>query len=395
MKICYLLPKMGIGGAERHVLSLAAGLRARGHDAGIACVFEEGRLEDEIRSKGIPLENLNLPARWDLATLFKIWKWLRAKQIDVLHTYLFGLDFFGVFPARLLKIPVIISSRREIALWQKRRHLMMVQLGNFFVDHVVCCSQAVREWVLKKEKISGKRASVIRNGVDFNRFRNSSRPDCRDKIRQEFGIPAKSFLIGTVANFSIEKGYPYLIDAAAIVLKKRPDARFLFIGGGPLLGEMKQKAEAVSPEGGIIFTGYRSDIPDLIAAMDVFVLASLIEGFPNALLEAMAMGTPVVATETGGIPELVRSGVDGVLVPPKNGERLAETVLTCLNDQQMAQKLGENARNKITNDFSLKRMLDQYEEFYQSLLSQCSKISLRDKDYTQGQSRKAGTDPMR
>jgi len=107
------------------------------------------------------------------------------------------------------------------------------------------------------------------------------------------------------------------------------------------------------------------------------------------------MGTPVVATETGGIPELVRSGVDGVLVPPKNGERLAETVLTCLNDQQMAQKLGENARNKITNDFSLKRMLDQYEEFYQSLLSQCSKISLRDKDYTQGQSRKAGTDPMR
>jgi len=355
-------------------LSLAAGLRERGHDAEIACVFEEGRLGDEIRLKGIPLESLNLSKGWGLVNLFKIWQWLRGKRIDVLHTYLFGFDFFGIFPARLLKVPLIVSSRREIALWQKGKHLLLVKLGNLFVDRIICCSKAVREWVNKKEKVALQKTCVIRNGVDLSRFQSASDSSKKAEIRKEFGIPLESPLIGTVANLSVEKGYPYLIEAAGIVLREKPEARFLFVGGGPLLEEMKQRAKTDPNSGKIIFTGHRSDIPDLMAAMDVFVLSSLIEGFPNVLLEAMAMGKPVVATETGGIPELIRSGTDGILVPPQNGESLAKAILSYLNNSGMAKNYGENAKNKIAREFSLERMLNQYEEFYQSLLVEKKKV---------------------
>ena len=363
--IWYLVPEMKLGGAERHVISLASGLRERGYRVGIACVFREGRLADEVRRAGIPFECLGIRRGWRVGTLFQIARWIGANPVQILHTYLFGFHFFAGLGARLSGVSVILSSRREVPHWQRRRHRWMENLGNLFVDRVTCCSQAVRQWTLAKERVPAEKVLTIYNGVDVDRLHRATGTSA---IRREFGIPDGVPLIGTVANFAVEKGYSYLLEATGRVLKENQTARFLFVGFGPLEKNIKDEARRIPGHERIIFSGARSDIPDLISAMDVFVLSSIIEGFPNVLLEALALAKPVVATHVGGIPELIESDKDGLLVPERDGVALADAILSLLQDSQRAKTLGNRGQEKIRKNFTRERMIDEYETLYLSLL---------------------------
>lgn len=357
----YLLPAMGLGGAERHVIALASGLRKRGYDAGVVCLFEEGVLAEEVRQKEIPFACLDLPRRWGAGTMRGVYRWLRENPADILHTYLFGFHFYAGLPARMLRTSVILSTRREIALWRKGRHVWAENLGNLFTDGVICCSDAVEQWTLETEKVRRAKVFTIRNGVDLDRF---AAPGGGEAIRRGLGIPSEAPVVGTVANFSPDKGYPHLLDAARRVLEEIPAAYFLFVGSGPLLEDMKKAAQAMPGSGRLIFAGARDDVPALLDAMDVFTLASVTEGFPNVVLEAMAAGKPIAATRVGGIPELIASGEDGVLVPPADGPALAQALLGLLRDPSEAADLGARAREKVRKDFSMQGMMDRYENLY-------------------------------
>ena len=365
LKIWYLLPSLNLGGSEKHVIRLAAGLRERGYDVGVASLFREGFLIEEVRREGIPFVCLNARGGWGPETTFQIFRWLRTTRPDLLHTYLFGFHFFAGLPARLAKIPAILSSRRDVEYGQRKPDQFIEGLGNFFVDRVVCCAKAAERRALEKELgISPEKLVTIYNGIDLERFKSQI---TTGKIRHEFGIPENAPVIGTVGNLSHKKGLPYFMEAIPEILRAFPETRFLLVGQGPLEKEMKERAAQIPRHKQIIFTGARADVPDLIGAMDIFVLASLFEGLPNVLLEAMSLAKPVVATEVGGIPELVDSAVDGVLVPPKESYALAEAVLSLLKNPAKAQALGERGREKIRKDFVLERMIDQYEELYLSL----------------------------
>ncbi len=361
--LCFFLPEMKWGGAEMHVILLASRLKERGFRVQIACLFEEGILANEVRRAGIPFECLHVKKGWSLGTIFRIFQWLRTKEIDVLHTYFFGFHFFAGFPARLLGIPAILSSRREIPDWQEKRHRWIENLGNLFVDRVVSCSKAVQERTLAKERVAREKVVTIHNGVDLTRFGGVLDGSA---VRREFDIPDSAPLIGTVANFSEEKGYPYLVEAARITLARNSEARFLFVGFGPLADEIRARVKEVPGHERVVFAGARSDIPELLAAMDLFVLASVREGFPNVLLEAMAAGKPVVATRVGGIPELVDSSNDGILVRPRESRLLAQAIFGLLEDPERGRRLGERAKRKIEQNFSLERMVDDYETLYLS-----------------------------
>ena len=372
MKIWYLLPEMKLGGAEQHVLRLASGLRERGYDAGIATVFREGVLASAVREEKIPFVCLKAKKGWGVRTFLEIARWIRSERADLLHTYLFGFHFFAGLPARMFDVPVIVSSRREISHWQKKRHRLLENLGNFFTDRVVCCSKAVRRWVLEKENLHPEKVLTIHNGIDLEHFKRRAN---NRGIRREFGIPENSQVVGTIANFASEKDYPNLLAAANQCLRERQNLWFLCVGSGPLESEIKERAKKITGYERMIFTGSRRDIPDLLEAMDVFALASVIEGFPNVILEAMAMARPVVASRVGGIPELIESGVNGILVPPRNATALAEAILSLLEDQGKRVFLGTNAEEKITREFSLDRMLDQYEALYHSQDKLCAASS--------------------
>lgn len=374
--ICYFLPTMNIGGAEKHVIHLASGLQRRGYSTRIVTVFQEGPLKDQVLGENIPFTCLRLNSGWNPVTVWKIFQWLRANRADILHTYLFGFHFYAGLPARLLKIPVILSTRREIARWKKNRHRLIENFGNHFADRIVCCSRAVQTWTLERENARPEQVLTIYNGVDSDHF--NPRTDS-SRIRKEFGIPEGAPLVGTVANFSHEKGYPYLMEAVSKVLEKNPSVWFLLAGSGPLQAEVKSRAAGIPRCRQIVFAGSQRDIPEILSALDIFVLASVIEGFPNVLLEAMAMARPVVATETGGIPELVETGEDGILVKPQSGPLLAEAILTLLEDRALAARLGARAAGKIRRSFTLSGMVDQYEALYRSLWQKESEQSLSGK----------------
>lgn len=356
---------MILGGAEKHVISLARGLRELGYDARIVTVFQEGVLADVVRAEAIPFECMGARRGWGVGTFLKIFRWLSANPVDILHTYLFGFHLYAGLPARLFKIPLVLSSRREIALWRRRRHEVVENLGNFFADRIVCCSRAVEAWTHKKEKLRPGQTATLYNGVDLNLFHPS---ETRTPVRKDLGIPEHAPLVGTVANFSFEKGYPYLLHAISEVFAQHPEAWFLFVGSGPLEEEIKAKCRQIPRSRQIVFAGYRFDIPDLLRAMNIFTLASVTEGFPNVVLEAMAMGKPVVATRVGGIPELVESGHDGLLVAAKDGHALARAILSLVRDPDRAWIIGRAAQEKIGKNFTREGMIRRYEAFYLSSL---------------------------
>jgi len=341
-KIAYVLPEMKLGGSEKHVIELAEGLQVRGHDVKIVCLFREGILAKDVREKGIPFMCLNLKEAWSISTLLHIFKWLRKESFTILHTYLFGFHLFVGLPARLCRIPVILSSRRDMEFDQSWKVLWIEKFGNYFVDLVVCCSELVRDWTLKREQLKSDQTMTIYNGIKWQDYSSGNGAS----MRKEFGIPKDDIIVGAVANFSFKKGYSFLIEAAESVLSKRPDVWFLCVGSGYLEDEMRQRAKESRFGDRVIFTGKRRDIPDFMNTVNIFVLSSLWEGLPNVLLQAMAAGCPIISTDVGGISELIQSGKDGLLIQPKNSQLMANTILTLLENPNQAKNDGTQCARK-------------------------------------------------
>jgi len=377
LRVTYILPQMDMGGAETHVVRLAEGLRKRGHDARILCVFGEGKLAERIREKGIPLEALG-QKKWGLAVLGPVKKYLEKNPCQIVHTYLFGLHFFAGLPARLTRVEKVLSSRRDVELSQPAKVLWLEKMGNFFCDHVTACSQAVESWVLGRENLKKDKITTLYNGVDLHEFVPGQG---RAVIRKEFSIHPEALVVGTVANFSLKKGYAYLLEAAERVLSARPDCYFLLVGSGPLEQEMKERAARMPLGDRILFAGARKDVSNLLAAMDIFAFTSLWEGLPNVVLEAMAMRLPVISTPAGGVPEVIIDGIEGRLIPFRDSAAAADVILQLAGDSGLRERLGKAARQKIEMDFSLERMVCEYENFYQGLLH--SKVSLPAEESTQ------------
>ncbi|MBW1613078.1 MAG: glycosyltransferase [Deltaproteobacteria bacterium] len=165
-----------------------------------------------------------------------------------------------------------------------------------------------------------------------------------------------------------EKGFEYLVETLPDVLREYPDARFLIVGEGPLRDKLKVKSEELSVEDKVVFTGFRSDIKEILSAVDLLVVPSLLEGFPMVTLEAMAMAKPIVATNIDGITEQITDGVTGILVPPKDPSALAKAIIRALTNKELARSMGLSAREKVELEFSVEKMVAETERVYLSLL---------------------------
>jgi glycosyltransferase involved in cell wall biosynthesis len=182
--------------------------------------------------------------------------------------------------------------------------------------------------------------------------------------RQELGVPADVPLCGVVANFYKTKGLEYFIDAAAIVAKKIPEVRFIIVGEGKLRPKLEKQIKNLGLQNKITLTGFREDALEILATMDIFVLSSLKEGLPFSLLEAGALGKPIVATRVGGVPEIIDHNQNGLLVPPAEAKTLAEAIITLLQNKKMVETFGQKIKEKVFRDFDLARTLERTAEVY-------------------------------
>jgi glycosyltransferase involved in cell wall biosynthesis len=234
-------------------------------------------------------------------------------------------------------------------------------LSRFFTDSIIAISRAVKI-SLMETGIPADMIKIIYNGIDLSGF-NSIEP----RLKREFGLTG-SPVIGIVSRLVPEKGYEYALKAMPIVLKKFPGALMVIVGDGPLRKALEDLCRSLEISGHVDFLGYQDRVEGLTADFDVFLLPSISEGLGLSLLEAMALGKPVVATEVGGIPEVVKSGVNGLLVPPGDDRALAEATIKILSSRQMAFSLGQAAKNTVFDKFSAQYMAEKTMEIYDKIL---------------------------
>lgn len=367
-RVCYVIPSLDVGGTETQLVQLAKRLTAD-FEVSILCTRDEGGLAGEVRRAGIYLRVLHgwrALGAWDPFTARRLERAFRRHRPDVLHSYLFGFDYAANRAARRTGVPVVLSSRRQLATWKQKRHLRLQRKANELVDRVVANSQAVADHAAHQEGLDPTRFTVIRNGIDPAIFTGAADPAT---VRARFKLPVEGPLVGMVANFSPVKDHALFIATAAEIRKARPDAHFLLVGRGRLRGQVEAAVARHGLEEAVTMVSTIAEVPDLFSAMDVHLLCSRVEGFPNVLLEAMASGTPVAAPAVGGIPEIVRDGETGLLVPERNPVRMAEAALRLLDDAELAQHIRKQARAFVCAEHSFEMVAAAHRRLYDELLA--------------------------
>lgn len=369
MRICYVIPSLSVGGTERQLLQLLRGL-APDHELTVVCTRRDGALAGDARRSGVPVHVLDTRGGWDITQRWKLRRILRSCLPDILHTFLFGFDLWAALAARDAGVPVVISSRRELAAWMKRRHLFLQRRANRLVNCIVANSEAVVRFAAKQEKADPALFRVIPNGINADDFVSHTSPH---QIRVRYRIPFHTHVIGIVASFSPVKDYPLFVETAYALLRRRADVHFLMLGSGPLVRGIERRIERRGMDACFTRTTSVVEIPDLYAVMDVCVLCSKAEGFPNAIIESMAAGTPVVAAAVGGVAELVRDGVTGRLVATRRPEDFADAIQWVLEHPEESKLLTDRASQFVRSELTLEKMVNSYRSLYAELIAKVRK----------------------
>jgi L-malate glycosyltransferase len=367
------------GGTENQFMTLARMLDRTRFDVEFACLRRWGGFVDELVSRKIPLAEYHIPTFRSLATLAQQARLMRhivRRRVQIVHGYNFYGNVFATPPARLVA-PVVIASIRDRAPYLTAMQKRVQRYACRFADCILVNAEAVRDWLIASG-YEGSKISVIRNGVDLTRFDN---PPAPVELRRRLGVPDETPLVGVVSRLTRLKGLEPFLEASAIVRSRMPGVRFLVVGEtSPMdrqyLGELQQYAARCGVADDVIFTGLRTDVPAVLASLTVSVMPSLNEALSNVVLESMAAGAPTVATRVGGTPEAVLDGVTGVLVRPADAAALADAIIHLLKHPQLAAHLGREARARIADQFSVRRMVDATEDLYTDLLERKQRTRL-------------------
>jgi len=358
------------GGAETVFLELLRRLDPV-HFESVALLMKEGWLHDQLSSLGVRPMLLKSNRSYDVPMLFKLRSMLRHLGIDLVHAHLPDSNAYASLAALGTGVPVIATYHGLLRPSQEASHgeTLKLKAVRYGATRVVAVSDALKLQLGREARIPESRLRRIYNGVDWNEFDRSAEGP---SVRTELGLGPQDQVVGMAANLKPEKGYPYFLRAAARIAARLPRTRFLIAGEGEANVKAALVAEAtrLGVRDRVTFLGYRSDLPAVLRAFDVFVLSSLSEGMSIATVEAMGAGLPVVVTRSGGPQELVAEGVTGMLVPPADPDALAERVIQVLQDAEWARGLGSRARASARDRFSMKSMLSQYEALYEECLEQ-------------------------
>lgn len=357
---------LNYGGAEIGLLTTLKNIDRSRFDCTVLSIEKKGVLGHEIENLGLKVIYLDDNARlFNLRLLAKIVQVLDREKPHILHTSLFYANFFGRIAALLKRPSVIITEERSMYTEKKFYHVVCDRILSTFTDKIIVCSNSVLEFTIKQEKIRRGKFYLIYNSPDTERF---DILETKEQLRKQYGFSNGHFIVGVVGSVIPKKGHMFLIEAAINLTKHLPELKILIVGDGDCKQSLLSLAEAAGLQEKVIFLGARKDVPALMKIMDVFVLPSLQEGFPRTLLEAMYVGLPVIATSISGIPEIVVSGENGLLIPPENSKAIEDSVLRFYKNTSFGYKLGYNARKTIQLRFMPQKYINRLESLYLELI---------------------------
>jgi glycosyltransferase involved in cell wall biosynthesis len=356
-----------VGGAE----VLAAGLARQMRDTFrflFVCLDELGPVGEELRDEGFPVRVLGRRAGVDWTCSRHLATLLHYERVDLLHAHQYTPFFYGLTARLLYRRPPILFTEHGRAFPDRPRlkRLIANRLLLERRDRVVGVGQAVRQAVVHNEGIPARRVSVIYNGIDLAAFANGA--PGRDSVRRGIGVGDRDFVMVLVARLDPLKDHATAVRTLEEVRRLRPDARLILVGEGPERGLIENLIAQRHLAPYVRLLGQRKDVACLLSASDVFLLTSVSEGIPLAVIEAMAARLPVVATRVGGVAEVVQDGETGFLGPAGNPVALAEQVLRIATDPALGKRMGQQGGARARALFSEKQMHAQYLQLYREMI---------------------------
>jgi len=344
-RVLLVITTTDFGGTESILLELVRRMTGRGLELEVCSLCPLGQIGREIESTGTTVTTLGMAPDASLMELargaLRLARMIDEREIDLLQTFLYRANVVGAIAAKLSRRkPSLISSQRSLNPAGFHAAARAVRWTRRFSDTVVAVSSAVRDEVLSTERTQPAKVIVIRNGVDTTLFE----PLDGSAMRRELGLPEQALVVGGVGRLAPVKGFEHLIAATAIAIERGIDVETILVGDGPQRFQLEGYAAELGISDHVHFLGMRRDLPALYAAMDVFALPSVQEGSPNALMEAMACGKPVIASPVGGVPEIVEDRVTGLLVAAAQPERWADAIERLDGSFRLRRELGGKAR---------------------------------------------------
>lgn len=357
LNIVHLNSNLPWRGGEQQVLYLTQWLHAQGHSS-LVCCPPQSALYERLQAAGLPCLALPMRHELDLLAAWRLGRYVQRQRVDILHLHTPHAHTIGLLASHLgPRVRLVVARRSDFAParhWLNRYKYASPRL------HYIAVSEAVRQ-VLVASNVAPQRVETVYSGIDLQRFATvTAAPPL---------FPAGTRVIGTVGHLAGQKGHRYLLEAMALLVRDEPQLGMIVAGDGALRPALEAQAAALGLSAQVCFTGFQRDILPLMQSFDIFVFSSYLEGLGTAILDAMALGKPVVATRAGGIPEAVADGVTGLLVPPRDPQALATALRHLLRHPQEAQRLGQAGRQRVAQQFTAEQMASGTLRVYQQVLA--------------------------
>ena len=368
MRILLLSTSMGMGGADKQILTAAQQLRSEGHELMIVSLTELGPMGHQARSLGIPTESLDMPRGIaDPRGLFRLIRLVRRWKPDLVHSHMVHANLMARLLRLLAPVPALVQTIHSV--FEGGPHLAAAyRLTSGLADHMTVVSQAAADRVIRERIFPESLVRVVPNGVDVELFKGVP-PGRRESLRRELGLHGE-FVWLAVGRFETPKDYPTMLRGFARVREQHPASILLLVGRGSLQAETEALARELGLGDNVRFVGVRDDIPEIMSAVDGYVMSSAWEGMPMVLLEAAAAALPIVATNVGGNGQLVQDQENGYLVAPNSAEDLAGAMLRLMRLAESERRaMGVRGRELVRSRYGLNRTVEQWEEVYRDVLS--------------------------
>jgi glycosyltransferase involved in cell wall biosynthesis len=360
--ILHLISRLSVGGVENQLLQLCRHYDRTQFSPLVCCIREKGEIGREIERAGVEVIALGRREvhQLDPSLILEIWRLLRARGVSILRTHQYEAGFYGRLAALFAGPPIIVSSFHNIYRRRKWHRERVNWLLSHLTDRIVAVSECVKSDILRYDSVPAAKVKVIYNGIDPHQFRGEVR---EEELKVALGFPPNARLLGTIGRMTPQKGHTLLLEVFA-ALRRLMDLKLVIVGDGPLRKSLEQRAAALGIGDDVCFPGARRDIYPLLRSMEVFVLPSLWEGMGTAVIEAMAAGRAVVASDIPPLREVVPSPELGTLVTPNDKDSLLQALGRLLADRELRERMGERAREYALSRFPIQRVVSEYQDLF-------------------------------
>jgi len=373
--LLYVFDNLEFGGGERVFAQLINRLSGERYKIMVACL-PTGAFIEKIEGSEVEVKSVDMRSRFNPGVILRLANLMKRENVDIVHSQGARADFFARIAAKLAGVPIVVSTVPmpvegfDVSPIRKLTYTVFNRFSERFVDRFIVVSDSLEKIMIEKHGIGPQRVVKIYNGIEKDEYCIADEEIAyrRSKFRKESGLGEDVPVVGAIGRLVWQKGFEYLIEAIPDLLKEFKKARFLIVGEGPLKDGLNVKSKMLKIEDKIIFTGFRSDIKEILASIDILVMPSLLEGLPIVLLEAMAMMKPIVATDIDGIKEVLDNGKTGLLIPPKNPRALTYAIVNLLLHRDKAYQMGIDARKVVEERFEVDIMVQKVEKVYEELL---------------------------